>query len=154
MADGGHAVPQSLLLWGVGLLIPLAVVAATLSALLERSGPIRLRHWSEEAGGSLRKLFETPVRFGTFRYLLSLFSRATPIVLYAALAALLAGWNRAWPGLWALGAVVALVALAEALNRRLVGKDPERALRGLTLAYRVVLWLLSPLIALVSPLVP
>ena len=71
-------VPQSLLLWGLALLTLLAVAAATLSALLERSGPIRLRHWSEEAGGSLRKLYEAPARFGIFRYLLSLFSRATP----------------------------------------------------------------------------
>ena len=153
MADGVHGVPPSLL-WGVGLLIPLAVISSTLSALLERSGPIRLRHWAEEAGGSLRKLFETPVRFGVFRYLLSLFSRATPIVLYVALAALLAGWHRAWPGLWALGFVVALVAAAEVLNRALVGKDPERALRALTLVYRVTLWLLSPLVALFAPFVP
>ncbi|HEX3555952.1 MAG TPA: hemolysin family protein [Thermoanaerobaculia bacterium] len=154
MADGVHGVPLSVLLWGVGLLILLAVVAATLSALLERSGPIRLRHWSEEAGGSLRRLFETPVRFGVFRYLLSLFSRAAPVVLYALLAALLARWSRAWPGLWALLAVLLLVAAAEILNRTLVGKDPERALRALTLVYRVTLWLLSPLVALFAPLVP
>jgi putative hemolysin len=149
-----EAVPQSLMLWGLALLVFLAVASSTLSALLERSGPIRLRHWSEEAGGSLRKLFETPVRFGIFRYLLSLFSRATPIVLYADLSALLMDWHRAWPRLWALGFVVALVALAEILNRMLVGKDPERALRGLTYAYRVTHWLLSPLIALFAPLVP
>jgi putative hemolysin len=149
-----EAVPQSLLLWGLALLVFLAVASSTLSALLERSGPIRLSHWSEEAGGSLRKLFETPVRFGIFRYLLSLFSRATPIVLYADLSALLMDWHRAWPGLWALGFVVALVALAEIVNRMLVGKDPERALRGLTYAYRVTHWLLSPLIALFAPLVP
>ncbi|HEX4961476.1 MAG TPA: hemolysin family protein [Thermoanaerobaculia bacterium] len=154
MADGAPAVPLSLLLWGVGVLIPLAVATATLSALLERSGPIRLRHWSEEAGGSLRKLYEAPVRFGVFRYLLSLFSRATPIVLYAVLTALLAHWHRAWPGLWALAFVVALVAAAEVLNRTLVGKDPERALRVLTLVYRAALWLLKPLLALLAPLVP
>jgi CBS domain containing-hemolysin-like protein len=154
MADGGYGVSQSVLLWGLALLTVLAVASSTLSALLERSGPIRLRHWSEEAGGSLRKLFETPVRFGIFRYLLSLFSRATPIVLFADLSALLTGWHRAWPGLWALGFVVALVALAEVLNRMLVGKDPERALRELTLVYRVTHWLLSPLIAVFSPLVP
>jgi putative hemolysin len=154
MVEGGHGVPQSVLLWGVVLLTFLAVVSATLSALLERSGPIRLRHWSEEAGGSLRKLFETPARFGIFRYLLSLFSRATPIVLYVDLSALLIGWKREWPGLWALGVVVALVALAEILNRMLVGKDPARALRALTLGYRVTLWLLTPLIAIFAPLVP
>jgi len=154
VSDGGHGVPQSLLLWGLVVLTFLAVVSASLSALLERSGPIRLRYWSEEAGGSLRKLFEAPVRFGIFRYLLSLFSRATPIVLYVDLSALLIGWQRAWPGLWALGFVVALVAVAEIFNRMLVGKDPERALRTLTYGYRATLWILSPLIAVISPLVP
>jgi len=153
MADGGH-VPQSLLLWGTVALLPAAVLGAVLSALLERSGPIRLRHWAEEADGSLRKLFEAPVRFAVFRYLLSLLSRATPVVLYVVLAALLASWHRAWPGLWALGLVLVLVATTEALNRTLVGKDPERALRALTLLYRVTLWLLSPLVALLAPLVP
>src|SRR6185312_4501908 len=133
-------VPQSLLLWGLALLTVLAVAAATLSALLERSGPIRLRHWAEEAGGSLRKLYETPVRFAIFRYL--------------DLSALLIGWHRAWPGLWALGYVVALVALAELLNRMLVGKDPERALRTLTYGYRATRWLLWPLISVLSPLIP
>jgi magnesium and cobalt exporter, CNNM family len=149
-----HHVPLSLLLWGVVLLFPAAVIGAVLSALLERSGPIRLRHWAEEADGSLRKLFETPVRFAVFRYLLSLLSRAAPVVLYVVLATLLAHWHRAWPGLWALGLVMALVAATEALIRTLVGKDPERALRALTLLYRVALWLLSPLVALLAPLVP
>jgi len=149
-----HHVPLSLLLWGVALLSPAAVIGAVLSALLERSGPIRLRHWAEEADGSLRKLFETPVRFAVFRYLLSLLSRAAPVVLYVVLATLLAHWHRAWPGLWALGVVLALVAVTEALIRTLVGKDPERALRALTRLYRVALWLLSPLVALLAPLVP
>jgi putative hemolysin len=147
-------VPQSLLLWGLVLLVPTAVLSALLSALLERSGPIRLRHWAEEAGGSLRKLFEAPVRFAVFRYLLSLLSRATPVVLYVVLSVLLASWHRAWPGLWALGLVMALVAATEALIRTLVGKDPERALRSLTHLYRAARWLLSPLVALLAPLVP
>ncbi|MEA2601335.1 MAG: magnesium and cobalt exporter, family [Acidobacteriota bacterium] len=153
MLEGGH-VPQSLLFWGVVVLFPMAVLGAVLSALLERSGPIRLRHWAEEADGSLRKLFETPVRFAVFRYLLSLLSRAAPVVLYVVLRALLVSWHRAWPGLWALGIVLALVAATEALIRTLVGKDPERALRALTLLYRVALWLLAPLVALFAPLVP
>ena len=60
------------LAWIVALLLPSSVVTSVLSALLERSGPIRLRHWAEEAGGSLRTLFESPVRAGVFRSLLSL----------------------------------------------------------------------------------
>jgi CBS domain containing-hemolysin-like protein len=147
-------VPQSLLLWGLVLLVPTAVLSALLSALLERSGPIRLRHWAEEAGGSLRKLFEAPVRFAVFRYLLSLLSRAAPVILYVVLSVLLASWHRAWPGLWALCLVMALVAATEALIRTLVGKDPERALRSLTHLYRAARWLLSPLVALLAPLVP
>jgi putative hemolysin len=156
MVDGevNSVVPTSLLVWGVLLLAPLAVLTAMLSALLERSGPIRLRHWAEEAGGSLRELFESPVRSGVFRYVLSLFSRATPVVLYATMVALLARWERAGAGLWALGAVLLLVAAAEALNRTLVGQDPERALRAMTRLYRAALYLLSPVVALLAPLIP
>ena len=40
-------------LWVVAgaLLFALLPILALLTALLERSGPIRLRHWVEEAGG-------------------------------------------------------------------------------------------------------
>jgi magnesium and cobalt transporter len=142
------------LLWTIALLAPLAVLAATLSALLERSGPIRLRQWAEDAGGSLLALSESPVRFGVFRYLLSLLSRTLPIVLAVLLSALLTRWHRSGPVLWSLGAVLVLVAATEAVNRALVGKDPERALRALTRVYRVALWVLSPLVAVLLPLVP
>ena len=142
------------LLWGLALLVPIAVLAAVLSALLERSGPIRLRHWAEEAGGLLLALSSAPVRFAIFRYLLSLLARTLPIVLSALLAALLERWHRAHPILWALAAVLLFVAVIEALNRILVGQDPERALRALTRVYRVALWVLSPLIAILAPFVP
>ncbi|HET6344850.1 MAG TPA: hypothetical protein VFH51_07945, partial [Myxococcota bacterium] len=81
MADADPFPSTAMLIWAIVLLAPLAVLAATLSALLERSGPIRLRQWSEEAGGSLLALSEQPVRFGAFRYLLSLLSRTLPSVL-------------------------------------------------------------------------
>ncbi|HKI00518.1 MAG TPA: hemolysin family protein [Thermoanaerobaculia bacterium] len=145
---------QSALIWALLLLAPLAVLTATLSALLERSGPIRLRHWAEEAGASLLALSEAPARFGVFRYLLSLLSRTLPILVAMVLATLLERWNRAYPFLWSVGIVVVMVAVTEALNRALVGQDPERALRTLTRIYRVVLWLLSPLVAVLAPLVP
>ena len=145
---------QAALLWLAVLLLPAAVVFGVLSALLERSGPIRLRHWAEEAGGSLRHLFEAPVRFGVFRYLLSLGSRIAPIGLFLVLFALLRGWNRAQPSAWALGIVFILVAAIEAVNRLLVWHDPERALRVLTRPYRAVLLLLSPLVALLCYVVP
>jgi len=154
MAEAEPFFSPSVLIWGLLLLGPLAVLTATLSALLERSGPIRLRHWAEEAGRSLLALSEAPARFGVFRYLLSLLSRTLPIVVAMLLATLLARWHRAYPLLWSLAAVLALVAITEALNRALVGQDPERALRTLTRVYRIVLWLLSPLVALLAPLVP
>jgi len=154
MTDGERLLPPDVLLWGLALLIPMAVLAAVLSALLERSGPIRLRHWAEEAGGSLLALSSAPVRFGIFRYILSLLARTLPIVLAALLASLLEHWHRAHPNLWALAAALLFVAVTEALNRTLVGQDPERALRGLTRVYRVALWGLSPLIAILRPLVP
>lgn len=154
MADEDALLSPGFLLWGLVLVAPLAVLAAVLSALLERSGPIRLRHWAEEAGGSLLALSAAPVRFGVFRYLLSLLARTLPIVFAALLAALLARWHRAYPVLWALAVVVLLIAVTEAFSRTLVGQDPERALRSLTRVYRVALWVLSPLVAVLGPLVP
>jgi CBS domain containing-hemolysin-like protein len=154
MADPEPFLSTAVLIWAIALLTPLAVLVATLSALLERSGPIRLRHWAEEAGGSLLALSESPTRFGAFRYLLSLLSRTLPIVLALLLSTLLIRWHRAAPLLWSLGAVLVLVAVTEAVNRMLVGQDPERALRALTRVYRVALWLLSPFIVVLLPLVP
>ncbi len=154
MAEDAYTLSPGLLLWAFVLLTPVAMTAATLSALLERSGPIRLRHWAEEAGGSLRKVFEVPVRFGVFRYLLSLLSRTLPIVLAALLTGCLIRFGRAHPMLWAFGVVLLLIAATEAVNRTLVGQDPERALRALTRVYRVALWLLSPLVRLLAPFVP
>ncbi len=153
MSDGTF-LPTAALGWILTLLVPAGVVFAVLSALLERSGPIRLRQWAEEAGGGLRRLYDAPVRFGVFRFLLSLLSRLIPIVLVLALAQLLQVWNRRYPFLWAFGMVVVLVAFIEASNRVLLARDPERALRALTRFYRVALFLLAPLVALLAPLVP
>jgi CBS domain containing-hemolysin-like protein len=154
MPEADPLISRGLLLWAFLLLTPVAMTAATLSALLERSGPIRLRHWAEEAGGSLRKVFEVPVRFGVFRYLLSLLSRTLPIVLAALLTGSLLGFERAHPMSWAFVVVLLLVATTEAVNRTLVGQDPERALRALTRVFRAALWLLSPLVRLLAPFVP
>ncbi len=154
MPEAAPLFSRAPLIWALVLTAPLALVSATLSVLLERSGPIRLRHWLEEAGGSLRKLFESPPRFGVFRYLLSLLARILPIVLAALVSAFLASLHRAHPTLWALVIVLLLVAVVEAANRTLVGQDPERALRALTRLYRAALWLLSPLVRLLAPLVP
>jgi len=140
--------------WATGLLLPGALASAVLSALLERSGPIRLRHWAEEAGGRLRALYDSPARFGAFRYLLSLAARLCPLALVVALSTLLEPAGIAHPRLWALAAVALLVAAVEVGNRRLLGRDPEVALRRLTRLYRATLFVLAPGIALLSPLVP
>jgi CBS domain containing-hemolysin-like protein len=148
------SVPPSALVWIVVLLLPASVVVALLSALLERSGPIRLRHWAEEAGGGMRRLYDAPVRFGVYRYILSLAGRLAPIVLFLALSELLRAWDRGHPRTWALAAVLLLVAATEAVNRLLIAHDPEGTLRRLTLLYRAARWVLTPLVTLVAPLVP
>ncbi|HKH47295.1 MAG TPA: hemolysin family protein [Thermoanaerobaculia bacterium] len=153
MSDGTF-LPTPALLWILVLLVPLGILVPVLSALLERSGPIRLRQWAEEAGGGLRRLYDAPVRFGVFRFLLSLLSRLIPIVLVLTLAQLLQVWNRRFPFLWAFGLVAVLVAFVEASNRALLARDPERALRVLTLLYRAALFVLAPLVTLLAPLVP
>jgi putative hemolysin len=153
MSDGTF-LPLAALGWILVLLLPAGVVFSVLSALLERSGPIRLRQWAEDAGAGLRRLYDAPVRFGVFRFLLSLLSRLIPIVLVLTLAQLLQVWDRRFPFVWAFGIVAVLVAAVEAGNRALLARDPERALRALTRLYRMALFLLAPLVRLLAPLVP
>jgi putative hemolysin len=147
-------VPLTLLVWALVLLLPTTVLASILSALLERSGPIRLRHWAEEAGGRLRRLYDTPVRFAVFRFLLSLTSRLAPIGLYVTISELLAYFRVLHSSAWALALVIGVVSTTEMTNRALVSHDPERALRALTRVYRVVLLILSPVLTVLMPLVP
>jgi len=154
MPDAPAALQPVALAWTVVLLLPAAIVASVLSALLERSGPIRLRHWAEESGGGLRRLYDTPVRFGVFRYILSVSGRVAPIVLFLTLAELLRVWHRASPWVWSLAVVLVLVGCTEAGNRALIAHDPEWVLRLLTRLYRVALFVLTPLVALIAPLVP
>jgi CBS domain containing-hemolysin-like protein len=154
MPDGEPFLTWGKLAWLLAALVPLSVLWAMLSAVLERSGPIRLRHWAEEAGGSLLTLFESPVRFGLFRYFLSLGSRLAPVVVFLVLTKLLDRLDRAWPAAWSLAAVLVLQAAVEAVNRMLVGKDPERALRLLTWPYRGALLLLTPLVKPLAAVVP
>jgi CBS domain containing-hemolysin-like protein len=140
--------------WLVVLLGPLAVLLSVLSALLERSGPIRLRQWVEEAGGALRHLFEQPLRFGVLRYLLSLLARVLPLGVYAGCGSLLTRLGLVHPWAWSFAVLALFVAGVEVLNRLLVHRDPETALRALTLPYRAVYFLLAPLVVVLSRLVP
>ncbi len=147
-------ISPAVLAWGTGLLLPLSLLASTLSALLERSGPIRLRHWAEESGGRLRALYDSPARFGVFRFLLSWLGRVGPIGLYVLLAALLSALDLLHAYAWTLLILLVLLAAVEAGNRSLVGHDPERALRRLTRVYRLALLVLAPLLSVFAPLVP
>ncbi len=145
------------LLWAVALLLPATVLLSVLSALLERSGPIRLRHWAEEAGGRVRRVYDHPLRFAVFRSLLSFAGRVLPIGSYLAAAALLARLRMPHPAAGALALSGLLIALAEVINRVLVGGDAERALRALTGLYRAALLVLLPaavVIAAITALLP
>jgi magnesium and cobalt transporter len=137
-------------LWAVAVLLPAAALASVLSALLERSGPIRLSHWAEEAGGRLRALYDQPLGFATFRSLLSLASRLLAIGFYVAAAALLGAIGAPHPRAWSLGIAALLLAAFEIVNRALIGRERERALRALTVFYRLALLTLLPLVALIS----
>jgi magnesium and cobalt transporter len=127
---------------------------AVLAALLERSGPIRLRHWAQESGALLRALYQRPRPFEAYRLLLSLGARVALTGFFGLLAALLAGWQVARPLLWAFVAYVLAVAAVDLLNRHLVGRYPEEALRALSAPFRACAVLLGPLLPLVAPLLP
>ncbi len=156
MAEGAGL--SWLLAIGVVLLVAAAALGIVLSALLERSGPIRLRHWAEESGGRLRALFDEATRFEVFRYALSLIARAAPVVVFAALLGvatqlLPAGGAATRVGL-ALAATLAILAAAETFNRLLVVRRSEAALRRLTWAYRAADVLLTPLVVPLAAVVP
>jgi len=136
------------------VLLPSLPVLALLTALLERSGPIRMRHWSEEAGGRLRDLFEDPRRFDVFRYSLNLLAKLAPLLLFAAATRSLLERRFPHPLLAAGVAVALIVAVSELASRSLLGRDPEEALRRLTWLYRVALALLWPLLWIARPLAP
>jgi CBS domain containing-hemolysin-like protein len=134
------------------LLTLVSVVLTVLSALIERSGPVRLRGWAEEAGGRLLALFERPARFEAFRFVLAALARLAPLALLAVLAGGFAGVGPAWRVLPAIAAVALLVVAVEVVNRRLVGWDAEGALRKLTFLLRLLDLLLLPLVAVAAPL--
>jgi len=140
--------------WLALLLVPTVPLLSTLTALVERSGPIRLRHWVEEAGGRLRRLYEEPARFAVFRYLLNLFAKLAPLALFAATARALAGRELEWPMTLAGAWVALVVGISEIASRSLLGRDPEEALRRLTALYRFVLLLLQPVVWACTPFVP
>ena len=142
----------------LALLTGLALLAgaqlAVISALLERTGPIRLRHWAQEAGGSLRLLYERATWFEAYRFVLSLVTRLAFAAFFGLLASLLLALGVPRPFLWAFATLCLAVAAVEILNRHLAGRFPEEALRWLTPLFRIASWLLRPLLPLVAPLLP
>ncbi len=129
------------------------VLVQLLAALLDRSGPIRLRYWAEEASGHLLGLFEEPLKFEVFRYLLSWLARMATVGLFLVLLSLTRTlWSPSW--LVAVVTVGSVLAATELVIRSLVGRDPERALRRFTGIYRVALLFLTPFISALAPLMP
>jgi CBS domain containing-hemolysin-like protein len=144
----------AVLLWSALALTLLAPFLALATALLERAGPIRLRHWIEGAGGRMRSYWEDPRRFGLYRLLLNLAAKIAPLTLCLAigLAGQAAGIGR--PFLIAILFVASLLALTEIASRRLLLRDPEKALEQLTWFYRAAAWLFLPVVTVVAPLLP
>ena len=146
-------VPLSISLFVVLTLSALAL--GVLSALIERSGPIRLRHWVEKSSAGLRALYDHPQRFEAFRFLMSVSARC------AVIAMAWSSWNLArlfgsesnavWIG---LGATLAVLLLVEWINRMLVVLHSETALRRASGALQICAGLLTPLIRILAPLVP
>lgn len=131
--------------------LAIALLCATLAALLERSGHIRIRHWTEHAGARLRALYESRRHFEAFRYLLTLISRLLGLGLLGLAWWLLDGQpSRQWAA--PLAAVAALVGV-ELWTRWVVRVHAETTLRTLTPVYGGLRLVLSPLVWLVAPLV-
>ncbi len=135
-------------LWALfGLAAALAVLAALLSALLERSGLIRLRHWAA-AGGRLERLYEQEERFEVFRMLLGLVSRLALLAVLVLAAAATESVVRA------IGLSVAVAVIEELVSRFISRHRSEAALDALRGVYSATLLLLGPFVALLAPLLP
>jgi putative hemolysin len=139
--------------FAVAWLLPTGLIAA-LGALLDRSGPIRIRHWLEEAGDGLRELYFRPPRFEGFRFLLTLFSAVSRALLLTLAVWIMLLAETPWPVLWGVVVTLPVLGALELANRFLVGQHAEEALRRLTPVYRVLAALMGPLIPLVAPLLP
>ncbi len=140
-------------LWLAALLLVALPFLSVATVLLERSGPIRLRHWVEETGGRLRKLWEEPARFGLYRYLLNLTAKLLPLGLCLALGKAAERMGFARPYVFAVLTVAIVVALSEIAGRRMLRRSPESALASITWIYRAAFYAFWPLVALLGPLV-
>lgn len=130
----------------IALFAGLTMVLIIVSALIARSGPIRLRHWAEEAGGHLRELYDVPRQFEAFRFLLSFLGKVTPIGLAWLLFWQLEQSGVARAALVAFGVAMILIFFFEWRNREIVEHDAETYLRRYTWVLRGLRTLLQPLI--------
>jgi len=132
--------------FSIAIFTLLTVVLAVAAALISRSGPIRLRHWAEEAGGRLLLLYDEPRQFQAFRFLLSLASRLAPILLAWWLYWLLTAFEVPSPGSLALAIVGVLLIAIEWWNRTVIQHRTEIFLRRFTWALRALYAPLWPLV--------
>src|SRR6185503_11685796 len=88
------------------------------------------------------------------RYLLSLCARLMLVAFYALVAAAMLHGGVESAVAWAFLPVVLLIAVAELINRHVVGRNPEAALRALTPFFRWMAAILGPLLPLVAPALP
>ena len=137
-------------------LVPTALGLFALSALLERSGPIRLRAWAEEAGGRVLAIYEDTQRFEVLRFLLSVAARLALVALLLAVlvAGLGKGLSQRAAVLWSFLAGALVVAGADLLNRLLVVHASESALRRLTAVYRLLAISTAPIATVLAKLRP
>ncbi|NJL27179.1 MAG: HlyC/CorC family transporter [Thermoanaerobaculia bacterium] len=131
----------------------LTMVLTIVGALVARSGPIRLRHWAEEAGGRLRALYDAPREFEAFRFLLSFLGKLAPTILAWLLYRMLETTGVAQAALAALGVAAVLIFLFEWRNREIVEHDAETYLRRYTWVLRTLHGLFRPVVWVLSKLV-
>lgn len=128
-------------------------LAFLIAGLLDRSGPIRLRRWSQEQGGRLLALYARAGRFEAFRFVLSIGARAAPFLVFGVIWILLAGRGSRHPLGWATGAAVGAAAIAELAARRVLARRAEKALSILGSLYGALAFLFHPLLVLLAPVI-
>lgn len=140
-----------------GLVVSMAamtLICGSLSAMIERSGPIRLHHWAQNAGGRLAALQSRPRKYEMFRLLLSFLARLSVAGLFGSSLMLAAILGLPVGVLIAAGVTSLVVVVSELINRVLVGHNPEEALERLTPLFRGAFILLQPLVIVLLPLLP
>ena len=136
---------------------PISVLAAVISALFERGGHIRIRHWAKQAGGSIGDLYASRTHFEAFRYVLTLLSRFLLLVVLILLWAVDSGSLELLIGsslpLAAVLAMTTYLFATEWLTRYLSRRHAERSLALLTPVYKSLYFILRPLIWALAPVV-